>query len=98
MSPGTVRGNASGGPRRCGGVGEAGGPSGAFGEEGQAQTWGCIARRATKRGPPSEDAEAGHDAPQRGGAYVAPAAGGEEFLEGTSPFLANSRELDIPGK
>src|SRR3990172_7265884 len=28
MSPGTVRGNASGDPRRCGGVDEAGGHSG----------------------------------------------------------------------
>ena len=37
-------------------------PGGALREEGQAQTCGFIARRATKRGPPSEDAEAGHDA------------------------------------
>ena len=34
-----------------------GAPSGAFREGGQAQTCGCIASRATKRGAPSEDAE-----------------------------------------
>jgi hypothetical protein len=32
-------------------------PGGAFREGGQAQTCGCIASRATKRGVPSEDAE-----------------------------------------
>src|SRR4030065_240841 len=61
-------------------------------EEGQAQTRGFTASRATKRGPPSEDAEAGHNAPYRGTIGGAHAGGGPE-----RSFPGGRASADSPG-
>ena len=75
-----------------------GGPSGAFREEGQAQTRGFIASRATKRGPPSEDAEAGYGALVTGRTDAAPTAGAYPRIRATrgGPVLRIATALTPP--